>query len=171
MLGVNISKSIDGNLDDRDPADLRALAAKWWAMSDETVRGYADTLIAIAHNVIAGVYRVTEAERDPDADNKVVFTLADAPEWQFLVGEAAPEAVTWTKGQANPVRKVPAATAAELAARRPARIEAGHGWSLEVDPDGAAATVRAPYPALLLDGLQGSTARVSGRKVGVSRTS
>lgn len=154
MLAVNITKSVAGGLDDRDPADLRALAAKWWVLSDETATGYADTLLAIAHNTIAGVYAVRGWHRDPDAGGKVVFDLADDPGWQFLVGEPAPEVATWSRGQANPVRKVDAATAAALADRRPARTTGEHGWVLEVDADGQSATVRAPGPVAIsaLDG-------------------
>jgi hypothetical protein len=66
--------------------------------------------------------------RDPAEGNKVVFDLADAPEWQWLIGQDSP--VRWRKAQANPVRKVGAAITQELRSRRPHHADAGQGWSL-----------------------------------------
>lgn len=92
--------------------------------------------------------------------SEVVFDLVEAREWRFLGGEPSPEVATWTKGQANPVREIDAATANELTARRPEQSDAGHGWSLEVAPDGHSATVRASRGPLTLTAMQETAARL-----------
>ena len=143
MLALNITKSLRGELDGR-PRDVRSCAERWWQISDSTLDGYADLILAVANNVIAGVFEVRGWRRDPDADDKVVFDLADAPGWQWLTGQDSPRPVTWRKSQANPVRRVPGVIADELRARRPHHVDAGHGWSLDVDPNGNAAVVRGP---------------------------
>ena len=141
MLALNITTSLNGKLDDR-PRDVQSCAQRWWAVADGTLGGYADQVLAVANNVIVGVFDVRGWQRDPDADNKVVFDLAPAVEWQWLVGQDSP--VTWHRGQANPVRKLGTLMTGELRRRRPHHIGAGHGWSLDVDPDGRGATVRGP---------------------------
>lgn len=139
MLAVNITASLSGRLDDR-PRDVSACAEGWWVISDSTLRDYADHVLAVAENVIAGVYRVQRWERA--ANGKVVFNLAPAPEWQWLVGQDSP--VTWRRGQANPVRKVGGVLVDQLRSGQPHHVDAGHGWVLEVAPDGRTATVRGP---------------------------
>jgi len=143
MLALNITTSLRGALDDR-PRDVRECTAYWWNIADTTLSGYADVILAVASNVIAGVFSVRGWRRDPQEDNKVVFELVDAPEWQWLIGHDSP--VTWHKAQANPVRKVGALIVGDLQSRRPHHAAAGHGWSLDVDPGGNAATVHAPGP-------------------------
>jgi hypothetical protein len=141
MLALNITTSLRGELDDR-PRDVRSCTAYWWNISNATLSGYADVILAVASNVIAGVFRVRDWKRDLQVDDKVVFDLVDAPEWQWLLGQDSP--VTWHKSQANPVRKVGTLIVGELQSRRPHHAAAGHGWSLDVDPGGNAATVHAP---------------------------
>jgi hypothetical protein len=143
MLALNITNSLRGELDGR-PRDVRSCAERWWEIPDSTLDGYADLILAVVSNVIAGVFKVRGWQRDPQAGNKVVFDLADAPEWQWAIGQDSPRPVTWRKSQANPVRKVGGIIADELRASRPHHIDAGHGWSLDVDPDGTAAVVRGP---------------------------
>jgi hypothetical protein len=139
MLAVNITASMSGRLDDR-PRDVAACTEGWWVVSDTTLRDYADRILAVSDGVIAGVFDVLAWER---AENgKVAFRLARAASWQWLVGQDSP--ITWGKGQANPVRKVGTAIIAELKAGRPAHSDAGHGWTLEVSPDGQSATMRGP---------------------------
>ena len=141
MLALNITTSLRGDLDDR-PRDVQACAERWWAIADGTLNGYADQVLAVANNIIVGVFDVRGWHRDPATNGKVVFDLAPADEWQWLVGQDSP--VTWYKGQANPVRKLGTVITTALRARRPHHIDAGHGWSLDVDPDGRTATVRGP---------------------------
>jgi hypothetical protein len=139
MLAVNISASMSGRLDDRPPT-VESCTEGWWVISDTTLRDYADQIVAVANNVIVGVFDVQQYRRA--ANGKVVFQLAHAPDWQWLIGQPSP--ITWTRGQANPVRKVGTAIIAALRAGQPRHIEAGHGWTLEVAPDGRTATVRGP---------------------------
>lgn len=139
MLAVNITASMNGRLDDR-PRDVAACTEGWWVISDTTLRDYADRILAVSDNVIAGVFDVLTWER---AENgKIVFRLAPAAAWQWLVGQDSP--VTWSRGQANPVRKVGTAVIAQLTAGRPQHSDAGHGWTLDVSPDGRSATLRGP---------------------------
>lgn len=159
MLAVNITASMKGKLDGRDGSDIRACAEKWWAISDTTLDGYADQLVAVAGNEVAGMFTIKNWRRDPAADDKVVFDLAPAPEWQWLVGQPSP--VTWTRAQANPVRKIGRLIAESLHSGRPHHIDAGHGWSLDVEADGRSATVRAPGPAIAITSIGTGTARIA----------
>jgi hypothetical protein len=148
MLALNISTSLRGELDGR-PSDVRSCAERWWAISDSTLAGYADQIMAVGGNVVAGVFNVRGWRRDPAAGDKVVFDLVEASEWQWLVGQDSP--VTWRKSQANPVRKVGTVITSELRARQPHHAGASRGWSLDVDPDGKTATVHAPGPVMVTD--------------------
>jgi len=159
MLAVNITASMQGKLDGRDGSDIQACAEKWWAVSDATLDGYADELMAVAGNTVAGMFTVKDWRHDPAAGGKVVFDLAPAPEWQWLVGQPSP--VTWTRAQANPVRKVGRVIADSLNSGRPHHIDAGHGWSLDVEPDGRSATVRAPGAAVAITSVGNGTAKVT----------
>jgi hypothetical protein len=146
MLALNITRSLHGKLDGR-PRDVRSCTECWWDITDATLTGYADVVLPVADNVIAGAFEVCDWRRDPQVvgkvpGGKVVFELAEAPDWQWLIGQGSP--VTWRKSQANPVRKVGGVLVSELRSRRPHHIDAGHGWSLDVDPGGTAATVRGP---------------------------
>jgi hypothetical protein len=146
MLALNITRSLHGRLDGR-PRDVRSCTECWWDIANATLSGYADLVLAVAYNVVAGVFEVRGWRRDPQvvgkvAGGKVVFDLAEAPDWQWLIGQASP--VTWHRAEANPVRKVGTVFVSELLSRRPAHTDAGHGWSLDVDPDGNAATVHGP---------------------------
>jgi hypothetical protein len=159
MLAVNISASMAGRLDDR-PRDVAACAEGWWVISDTTLRDYANQLLAVADGVIVGVFDVLQWER---AENgKVVFRLAPAASWQWLIGQDSP--VSWSKGQANPVRKVGGILVDQLRARQPHRIDAGHGWTLDVAPDGLGATVRGPG-GLVLTTLTGGVATLAVQPV------
>ena len=110
-----------GRLDDR-PRTVESCTEGWWVISDTTLRDYADQILAVADNVIVGVFDVQQYRR---ADNgKVVFQLAHAPAWQWLIGQPSP--ITWSRGQANPVRKVGTAIIAALRAGQPQHIEARH---------------------------------------------
>jgi hypothetical protein len=159
MLAVNITASMRGKLDARDGSDIRACAEKWWAISNTTLDGYADELMAVAGNEVAGMFTIKDWRRDPTAGDKVIFDLASAPEWQWLVGQPSP--VTWTKAQANPVRKVPRVITESLNNGRPHHIDAGHGWSLDVEADGRSATVRAPGPAVAITSISNGTATIA----------
>jgi len=141
MLALNITASLRGEFDDR-PRDVQSCAERWWAIADGTLAGYGDQVLAVANNVIVGVFDVRGWQRDPDANNKIVFDLASAAEWQGLVGQDSP--VIWHPGRANPVRKLGTLITGELRRRRPHHSDAAHGWSLHVDPDGRGATVRGP---------------------------
>ena len=162
MLAFNITRSLHGRLDGR-PRDVRSCTECWWDIADATLTGYADLALPVADNVIAGVFEVRGWRRDPQVvgkvpGGKVVFDLAEAPDWQWLIGQDSP--VTWRKSQANGVRKVGAAIVSELRSRRPHHSDAGNGWSLDVDPDGSAATVRGPG-RLAVTGVQDSCARLA----------
>lgn len=146
MLALNITDSLHGRLDSR-PRDVRSCTECWWDIADATLTGYADLVVAVADNVITGIFEIRGWQRDPQVvgkvpGGKVVFDLAEAADWQWLIGQDSP--VTWRKSQANPVRKVGGLIASELRSRCPHHIGAGHGWSLDVDPDGNGATVRGP---------------------------
>lgn len=162
MLAFNITRSLHGRLDGR-PRDVRSCTECWWDITDSTLDGYADLALPVADNVIAGVFGVRGWRRDPNVvgkvpGGKVIFDLVPAPDWQWLVGQDSP--VTWHKSQANPWRKVGTAIVAELRARRPRHDDAGHGWSLDVEPDGTAATVRGPG-RLAVTSLQDGSARLA----------
>jgi hypothetical protein len=55
--------------------------------ADGTLSGYADLVLAVASNSIAGVFEVRGWRRDPQARGKVVFDLAEASEWRWLIGQ------------------------------------------------------------------------------------
>src|SRR4051812_38781911 len=129
MLALNITTSLRGDLDERS-RDVQSCAEKWWVVSDSTLNGYADQILAVADNTVAGVFDVRGWRRDPEAGDKVVFDLAPAADWQGLVGQDSP--ITWQRGQANPVRKVGTLQTSELRATRPHHLDVGHGWSLDV---------------------------------------
>lgn len=112
-------------------------------IADGILRDYADQVLAVAGNVIVGVFDVLRWDRD-QASAEVAFTLRPAAEWQFVIGMASP--VTWHKGQANPVRKLGGVHVDLLRSRRPHTIDAGGGWFLDVAPDGMTACVRGPGP-------------------------
>ncbi|MET7394279.1 hypothetical protein ABZS66_12375 [Dactylosporangium sp. NPDC005572] len=157
MLALNITTSLRGRLDDR-ARDVPSCTEKWWAIADSTLNGYADQILAVANGIIVGVFDVRGWRRDPNANSKVVFGLAPAGEWQWLVGQPSP--VTWHKAQANPVRKLGTLMVGELRARRPHHSDAGHGWSLDVDADGQAATVRGPG-RIMVTAIEHGTARLA----------
>ena len=90
---------------------------------------------------------------------EVVFDLAPAPEWQWLAGQPRP--VRWTRAQANPVRKIGRLITESLHSGRPHHIDAGHGWSLDVETDGRSAIVRAPGPAIAITSIGTGTARIA----------
>src|SRR5271169_1000705 len=83
MLAVNITASMKGKLDARDGSDIRACAEKWWAISNTTLDGYANELMAVAGNEVAGMFTIKDWQRDPAAGDKIVFDLVPAPEWQW----------------------------------------------------------------------------------------
>ncbi|MDT7784377.1 MAG: hypothetical protein QOF58_2796 [Pseudonocardiales bacterium] len=157
MLAVNITTSLHNQDEDR-AGDVRACAEKWWTVSKATLT-YADELLAVANNTVAGVFTITDWSRDPDHNDKVVFQLTEAPHWQWLVGQESP--VTWERGQANPVRKVGGIITNELRSRQPYRIDGSHGWALDVDPDGTTVTVHGPGPGITLTSLRDGTARLA----------
>jgi hypothetical protein len=141
MLALNITvspRSEPGG----ETRDVRSRAERWWVIPDSTLRQYADVVLAVDGNIVAAAYEVRGWRRDPEAGNEVVFDLAEAPEWQWVIGQDSP--VTWRRTQANPVRKVGGVLVDKLRSQRPGRDQAAHGWSLEVDPGGNAATVRGP---------------------------
>ena len=95
---------------------------------------------------------------------EVVFDLAPAPEWQWLAEQPSAvtsSAVTWTRAQANQVRKIGRLITESLHSGRPHHIDAGHGWSLDVEADGRSATVRAPGPAIAITSIGTGTARIA----------
>jgi hypothetical protein len=158
MLAVNITSSLGGHLDERR-GDVQTCAERWWVVSDSTLNGYADELLAVASNTVAGVFTVRSWHRDPETDNKVIFELTPATGWQWLVGQDSP--ITWSRGQANPVRKVAGFLVSELRSRQPHQITSSHGWSLDVAPDGTSAVVRAASPNLTLTALADGLARLT----------
>lgn len=157
MIALNITTSLRGDLDDRSQ-DVQVCAEKWWVISDATLNGYADQVLAVADNIIVGVFDVGGWQRDPSNSNKVVFDLQPSGEWQWVIGQESP--VTWTRGQANPVRKLGTVHTTALRANRPIHLDAGQGWSLDVAPDGATATVRGPGQ-LIVTSLTGGQATIS----------
>jgi hypothetical protein len=95
---------------------------------------------------------------------EVVFDLAPAPEWQWLAEQPSAvtsSAVTWTRAQANQVRKIGRLITESLHSGRPHHIDAGHSWSLDVEADGRSATVRAPGPAIAITSIGTGTARIA----------
>jgi hypothetical protein len=157
MIALNITTSLRGDLDDR-AQDVQACAEKWWVISDATLNGYADQVLAVADNVIVGVFDVLGWDRDQASSNKVVFDLKSSSEWQWVIGQDSP--VTWTKGQANPVRKLGTVHVTALRTNQPIHQDAGQGWSLDVAPDGTSATVRGPGQ-LVVTSLNGGQATVA----------
>ncbi len=141
MLALNITVSPRSE-PDSEPRDVRSRAERWWVIAESTLKRYADVVLAVDGNTVAAVYEVRGWRRDQEAGHKVVLDLAEAPEWQWAIGQDSP--VTWHRSQTNPVRKVGGVLVDELRSRRPGYSQAGHGWSLEVDPGGNAATVRGP---------------------------
>lgn len=160
MLAVNITTSLHNQDEDR-AGDVRACAERWWTVSKATLTT-ADELLAVADNKVVGVFRITDWNRDPDHNDKVVFQLAEAPHWQWLVGQESP--VTWARGQANPVRKIAGVTVNELRSRQPYRIDGSHGWALDVAPDGLTVTVRGPGPDITVTSLRDGTARLTATR-------
>jgi hypothetical protein len=158
MIAVNIGASLRGELDDRDGSNVQACAEKWWAISDATLDAYADDLMAVADNTIAGMFTIKGWSRPDGPGGKVVFELIPAMEWQWLVGTQSP--VTWSRSQANPVRKVSRLIIDGLARNRPHNIDAGQGWSLDVAADGLSATVRSPGPAVAVTAIEHGTVKV-----------
>lgn len=156
MLAVNITTSL--NSDEDRAGDVSACAEKWWAVSDSTLNTFADELLAVADNVVVGVFGITGWSRDPD-NQKACLQLINAPHWDWLVGQESP--VTWHRGQANPVRKVGGVTVSALRERQPYRIDGSHGWALDVDPDGTTVTVRGPGPGLTVTSLHNGTVRLA----------
>jgi hypothetical protein len=47
---------LKGEFEDRDGSDIRACTEKWWVVSDATLDGYADELMAVADNDVADVF-------------------------------------------------------------------------------------------------------------------
>ncbi len=154
MIALNITRSLRGELEGHH-GGVRACAERWWGIADSTLDGYADLVLAVAENVIAGVFEVRGWRRDADVDGKVVFDLAEAAGWQHLTGQDSP--ITWRKSQANPVRKVRGVIRDQLRAGLPTHEDAGHGWSLDVDPSGTSVTVRGPG-AVVVTALHGRAA-------------
>jgi hypothetical protein len=157
MLALNITVSPRSEPDDR-PRDVYSRTERWWAIAEGTLRQYADVIIAVAGNIIAAIYEVRGWRRDPEVGNKVVFDLAEAPEWEWAVGQASP--VTWHRHQSKPVRKVAGLLVDELRSRRSGGHQAGHGWSMEVEPGGGAAIVRGPS-RIAVTGLDGDSIRLA----------
>ncbi|NBH02566.1 hypothetical protein [Amycolatopsis sp. SID8362] len=153
MLAVNITVSFTG--DDERAGDVRACAAGRWAnIADSTLEAFGDELLAVANGYVAGVFTVRGWSRD--GDRKVAFDLGPAPDWDWLTGQASP--VQWSRGQANAVRKVGGVIVSALRARRPHRVDSGHGWSLDVSPDGRTATVRGPSSAVVVTAVHAGVA-------------
>lgn len=157
MLAVNITSSLAS--DPNRSGDVRACAEKWWAVADATLDSFGDELLAVANNTIVGVFGINGWKRDASAHQKVTFKLVTAPHWDWLVGQDSP--VTWSRGQANPVRKVGTVLVSALRERQPHRIDGGHGWVLEVDPDGTGATVRGPGPEITVTALGDGAVRLA----------
>lgn len=158
MLAVNVTASVAGTLDGRG-SDVQECARRWWVISEATLKGYGDQLLAVADNRVVGVYAIRGWSRDPNAANKVVLDLDPAGEWQWLVGQDSP--VTWARGQANPVRKVEAGILSSLNDQRPVHLDAGQGWSLDVDEDGRTATVRGPSSAVIVTSVGNGAVRLA----------
>lgn len=57
MLALNITAGLKEELDDR-PRDIQSCAQRWWAIADGTLSGYGDQVLAVANNVIIGVFDV-----------------------------------------------------------------------------------------------------------------
>lgn len=156
MLAVNITVSLTG--DDERAGDVRACAAGRWAnIADSTLEAFGDELLAVANGYVAGVFTVRGWSRDDD--HRVIFDLAPAPDWDWLTGQESP--VQWSRGQANPVRKVGSTIVSALRARRPQRVAGGHGWSLDVEPDGRGATVRGPGAAVVVTAVHDGITRLA----------
>jgi hypothetical protein len=141
VLALNITPCLRDAVGDQTD-EVRSCAERWWAIADGTLADYADEVLAVANNIIVAVFKVRGWRRDPDVNNSVIFDLVEAPAWQWLIGQNSP--ITWHGGRTNPVRKLGGIHVDVLRERRPHRIDAGHGWSLDVDPDGNTATVRGP---------------------------
>ncbi|WP_433464999.1 hypothetical protein [Spirillospora sp. CA-128828] len=115
---------------------------------------YADTLMAVAGNMVAGMFASKDRNRDPAVVDKVVVELAPAADWQWLVGRPSP--ITWSRSQANPVRKGGSVIVESLRTERPHHIDARHGWSLDVTTDG-----RSPGPNLAVTSINPGTMTVA----------
>lgn len=153
MIAVLINESYDPQ---RGTAGAREAASKWWRISERLLKLEGDLLLAVANNIMVGVFDIVAWSRDDENDGKVVFDLLPSSRWGHLVGQPSP--VTWGRHQANPVRKVNASTVLELASRRTAASsDDTSGWSLEVSEDGRQATVRAPATNIVLESLSGGT--------------
>lgn len=157
MLALNIAAALRSQ-PDRRPETVQACAERAWRITDSTLQGYADEILAVAGDTVAGVFTVRGWSRDADDDNLVVFDLEPAPEWQWLVDQPSP--ITWHRGKTDPVRKVGTVITDELRGRRAHRLDAGLGWFLDVDLDGRGATVRAPSGSVAVVEVGSGTVRL-----------
>lgn len=100
---VNIRRS---GRDAATDTQVRDAAARAWVVADEQLERHGDVVVAVARNVVRGVYDVTAWRREPTG--RVEFELTASERFAAIVGGPSP--VTWRKGQANPVAFVDTAT-------------------------------------------------------------
>lgn len=150
-----------------------SVMGNWAALSEAKLHQYADAVVGVAAGTVVAVFDV--ANWSTVEDNRVRFYGAPSTRWAHLVGSPSP--ITWTRGQARPVRYVPTD---EIAAASPGpgaepvpttrdRVSA-RGWSLQVDaeghavlyaPPGGRVTV-IPSPIAAPDGADGQTSSPQG---------
>lgn len=140
MIVVNINRSGAKAV---TAEQIEAAARGAWVLGESSEQEYADVLVAVRKNSVVGVWTITGVERvteGPDA-GKAVFSVAPAPEFEYLVGQESP--AVWTPGQANPVKLLETATMQQKASKVEL-TKAGNprvqleGWSMIVYPDGRA---------------------------------
>ncbi|MGY1709098.1 hypothetical protein ACI8AC_06260 [Geodermatophilus sp. SYSU D00758] len=99
MIFVHLSKSwpdvISGH---RNAADVTL--GDWALVSDDAIAAYGDVICGVYQSEVVTAYDVTGFVRG--TDGRVRFDGTPSRDWSSLVGEASP--VTWTRGQARPVR-------------------------------------------------------------------
>ena len=131
------------------PEQIEEVSRGAWVLSERSEQEYADVLVAVRKNVVVGVWTITGVDRvadGPDA-GKAVFSVAPAPDFEYLVGQESP--AVWTRGQANPIKLLETATMQQKASKVEL-TKAGNprvqldGWSMIVYPDDGRARISPP---------------------------
>jgi hypothetical protein len=135
------------------PAAVVAALDRPWRIGKSVVKQYGDLVVAEADKIVVGVYRVAAAHRDDTDPRLVTFEVKPAPHWEWLIGQPSPSTRRWGK---DPVQKLP-----KIHAPRPPAAAEGHGWSLQVDPDGLSAVIHAPGGAVVVTALDRNTVHLA----------
>ncbi|MPQ98132.1 hypothetical protein GB931_09400 [Modestobacter sp. I12A-02628] len=147
MLVVNVKSSWPQvQRGERSAED--SVLGDWAALSEQKLRQYADAILGVADNAVVAAFDITDWSRGEDG--RVRFMGTPSARWAHLLGGPSP--VTWTRGQARPIRYL---DTGELDDQEPAPLAAAHrdrvtvgGWMLHLDAEGNG-TLRMPAGARL----------------------